>query len=236
MTARRPDLLLLHGALGAGDQFAPLLPILSGHFELHTLDFEGHGKAPATDRPFRIDHFVENVRSYLDHRHLPHAHIFGYSMGGFVALRLALSDPTRVRNLATLGTLLRWDRQIAARELGRLDADAIAEKTPRFAVLLAERHVRSGWKTVVGKTRELLSSLGESGGIEPEAVRTLSQSVRIMAGDRDTSIDLVHSLAVARAIPKGEMEVLPDTPHPFERVRPDRLGRSLLDFFGGHDD
>ena len=42
----RLHLVLLHGALGTGTQFSPLLPFLKDKFDVHTLDLEGHGTLP----------------------------------------------------------------------------------------------------------------------------------------------------------------------------------------------
>lgn len=66
----KPNLLLLHGALGASDQFAPLLPLLEEHYQVHCLDFEGHGRAALRSRPFRIEHFAENAIDYLEQQAL----------------------------------------------------------------------------------------------------------------------------------------------------------------------
>ncbi len=105
-------LLLLHGALGASDQFAPLLPLLARHFTVHTLDFEGHGPAPLRNRPFRIQHFAENVIDYLDAHRLNAIDLFGYSLGGYVALYLARTQPDRVSGVFTLGTKLQWSSDL----------------------------------------------------------------------------------------------------------------------------
>ncbi len=61
----RPDLLLLHGALGASTQFKTLIPLLRDKYDVHTLDFEGHGSSPPKNRPFRSKHFAENVLNYM---------------------------------------------------------------------------------------------------------------------------------------------------------------------------
>ena len=57
----RPDLLLLHGVLGTSTQFKQLIPLLKDKYDVHTLDFEGHGSSPPQNRPFRSKHFAENV-------------------------------------------------------------------------------------------------------------------------------------------------------------------------------
>ena len=90
------DLVVLHGALGAIAQFGALIARLQGSVRIHTLDFEGHGNAPPRGRPFRIRHFADNVVEVLDRERILCADFFGYSMGGYVALQLALQAPHRV--------------------------------------------------------------------------------------------------------------------------------------------
>ena len=53
----------------------------------------------------------------------------------------------------------------------------------------------------------------------------------VMIGDRDSTADIVDSLGIYRALPQGEFEVLPRTPHPFEKVPLKRLSVALLDYF-----
>src|SRR5689334_20692507 len=136
----RQHLLLLHGALGASDQFAPIVPLMRDKYELHLLDFEGHGSAPLRDRPFRIEHFTSDAYEYLTRHANESAHIFGYSMGGYVACTLAMQHSHLVKSIATLGTKYYWDQEVARREVGYLDVDKIAAKVPRYAHALAERH------------------------------------------------------------------------------------------------
>src|SRR3954466_2076581 len=145
----RQHLLFLHGALGAADQFAPIVPLLRDRYDLHLLDFEGHGSAPLQPRPFRIEHFASNAYEYVTRHAIETTHIFGYSMGGYVACTLAMQHPHLVKSIITLGTKYYWDQEVAAREVANLDADKIAAKVPRFAQALAERHTAAGWETVV---------------------------------------------------------------------------------------
>jgi pimeloyl-ACP methyl ester carboxylesterase len=228
----RAKLLLLHGALGAKDQFAALVPILAERYEVHTLDFEGHGEAPLGERPFRIEHFAENVLDYVEEHSIKSAHFFGYSMGGYVACTLAKSHPTLVLSVATLGTKYFWDPETAARELGFLDVEKISAKVPHFARALAGRHTAIGWEGVVSRTRDLLWTLGEQGGLRPDDVSELEQRVRIIVGDRDSTVGVAECAEMYRALPRGELEVLPGTRHEIDRVSPERLAYSLMEFFG----
>ena len=228
----KANVLLLHGAVGATKQFAQLVPLLAERYRIHILDFEGHGAEPGRERPYRMEYFVGNVSYYLEQNSIEQTHIFGYSMGGYVACLLALKYPDSVQSIATLGTRFRWDPEVAAREAGMLDTEKIKAKVPHFAAILKERHSASGWENVVNSTREMLLALGEAGGLEPGDLAHLAQPVRIMIGDRDTTVSVEESHEMYRALTKGQLEVLPGTRHELERVSLDRLAFSLQEFFG----
>jgi pimeloyl-ACP methyl ester carboxylesterase len=231
LSMQKPHLLLLHGALGASAQFDPLRPLLTEYYHLHLLDFDGHGSAAPSARPFRIEHFADNVLTYLGHHAIEQIDIFGYSMGGYVGLYLATIAPTRVGRIATLGTKFRWDTETAAREVALLNPERIAAKVPHFAQALAERHPITGWETVVRKTADLLQALGEHPVLAATDWRTIAHPVRIHIGDRDTTVSIEESVEVYRSLAQGELVVLPQTPHPLEKVAYLRLAHSLLDFF-----
>jgi pimeloyl-ACP methyl ester carboxylesterase len=54
--------------------------------------------------------------------------------------------------------------------------------------------------------------------------------VLVSVGDRDQLVSLVEAIRLARVLPKGELAVLPATPHPFQRVRVDSFLPLILDF------
>jgi len=227
----QPDLVLLHGALGAQDQFAPLLPLLEPHFRLHTLDFEGHGHTPMSGKPFALERLVQSVCDLLEAEGISEANLFGYSKGGYVGCALALAHPERVGRLATLGTKFGWTQEDAQRETGFLIPDKMAEKIPQFVEMLKTRHVASGWEAVVERSAEFMWALADSGGITADMMAGLEIPVRVMIGDRDRTASVPESVELARILPKGELEVLPATLHPFERVPLQRLATSLTEFF-----
>jgi pimeloyl-ACP methyl ester carboxylesterase len=226
------NLVLLHGALGGSEQLAPLATALALRFRVHLLDFEGHAMRPARQRPFRTDYFVENVLELLDAQRIEKAHIFGYSMGGYVAVCLAIRHPGRVGAIATLGTKFRWDRETAAREAGRLDPAVIRAKVPAFAEALAARHERAGgWEAVLARTADFLRDLGDHPALTDAALARVDHPVRVIVGDRDNRVSRDESDGVVRALPRGSMTVLDETPHPIERVSVDAIEGTLVPFF-----
>lgn len=224
-------LLILHGALGASSQFAPLLPLLDGTFDAHTLDFSGHGGAPLGDEPFSIGLFARQVEGWIEREGLTAVDIFGYSMGGYVALTLARRRPDLVGRIFTLATKFRWDEEIAAREVGMLDPRKIEQKVPRFAEELKQRHAPLDWEMMLARTGQMMLELGRGNGFAAGELEEIAQRVRVAVGDRDAMVTLDETVEVYRRLPKGELLVLPATPHPIERVSASRLASELAEFF-----
>jgi pimeloyl-ACP methyl ester carboxylesterase len=229
----KSPLLLLHGALGTQGQYDELFPLLEGDFDLLRFTFEGHGNQPPVHKHnnFRIEYFAENVLNYLDTNHLPSVDIFGYSMGGYVALTLAVSHPKRVNRIFTLGTELLWTPERVARDVSMLDADKIAEKVPQFARALETLHSAFGWRNVLAATVEMLKDLGENPRLIEEIFQLLPHRIRLGVGDQDPTAGVEDTVEVFRLLQKGELQVFPSTSHPFERVKVSMLAGAIKDFF-----
>ena len=226
-----PDLILLHGALGDATQLAPLAGRLGDTRRAIVLELEGHGATPLRDRPLRIESLADNVLAEMRRRDIGRADVFGYSMGGYVALYLAATATDRVARVATLATKLAWTPEIAARESALLDAATMRLKVPKFAAALEMRHTGAGWERLLSSTAELLHELGARPRITDEVLTSITQPVRIGVGDRDATVTVDECVAAVRQLKNGELEVHPRTPHPFEKAPLDRLARSLLEFF-----
>jgi pimeloyl-ACP methyl ester carboxylesterase len=228
----RPKLVLLHGALGAQSQFEQLTALLEENFKTFTLDFEGHGSAFLKDgNTFSIENFAENLKNFLTENSLEGADIFGYSMGGYVALHLAAISPDAIGRIFTLGTKFDWTPESSQKETKMLDRAKMLEKVPQFVDVLKARHFASGWETVVDKTKEMMLSLGENPVLKSDVLKSIPHRVRIGVGDRDTMVSFEESRDVFRTLPNAEFEVLPNTPHPFEKVSAERLVASIKNFF-----
>ena len=224
------DLILLHGALGDGTQLAPLAATLGTARRVTLLELEGHGKTPFRDRPLRMETLAESVVEAMKARGIERADFFGYSMGGYVALQLAATNPHRVERVATLATKFAWTPEIAARETAMLDPATIRAKVPKFAAALEARHIGAGWEALLAQTADLMRALGAQPLLGDAVLASITKPVRIGVGDRDTTVSMDESALAARQLPHGELEVHPRTPHPFEKAPLDRIARSIEEF------
>ena len=223
-------LLLLHGAIGAKDQMESLAAGLREKFTVHAINFSGHGGASFPDNGFSITRFAQDTINYIQQNDLQSINIFGYSMGGYVAVYLARHYPHLTARVITLATKFHWDQTIAAHEIQMLDANKILEKIPSFAKALEKRHFPNDWKTVLDKTKEMLLQLGISNKLQLKDYPNILSPCLLLLGDRDKMISADETVAVQRSLPKAEFKLLPDTPHPIEQVDMKLLTRLIKDF------
>ena len=86
-------LVLLHGGLGSGEMFGPVLTALAEHHQVINPDLQGHGRTADIDRPIDVRLMAGDIAALIDHLHLDNPDVVGYSLGGGVALQLAFQFP-----------------------------------------------------------------------------------------------------------------------------------------------
>jgi pimeloyl-ACP methyl ester carboxylesterase len=221
------NLLLLHGALGAAATLEPLKQALADNYTVYTIDFAGHGGNALPEQAFSIELFAQNVVEFMRDQQLEQAHIFGYSMGGYVGLYLAQQYPDRVKSVFTLATKFAWSEDTAAKEVKMLNPDKIKEKVPQFATMLAQRHAPQPWEQLMHKTAAMMQQLGTQPVLTPDILAQLQLPVQIAVGDQDTMVTLEETIAAYRSLPNGRLLVLPATKHPLETIPVSRLAQEI---------
>lgn len=223
-------LLLLHGAIGAKDQLEPLAEILKNDFMVHTLSFSGHG-GESIPETFSIKVFAEDVLTYLKKNNIEKINIFGYSMGGYVALYLAKHYPGKIINVFTLATKFSWNPEISQKEIKMLDAEKIAEKIPAFAKMLEIRHAPHNWKVLLKKTADMMLALGNDNTLTLQDLENIEIPVTVSVGDNDNMVTLGETKDVCQHLKNGQLIILPDTLHPIEKVDVGKLAEKIKLFF-----
>ena len=201
-------ILFLHGFLGEGEDFAPLLNRLAQDHYVLAVDFLGHGRSaiPANVRRMTMAQTLCDLRALLMQLSLPSVHLCGYSMGGRIALAFALRYPQQVTSLVLesaspgLATAeerdlrIEQDRRLAKRAVqdGMWNFVAEWEKIPLFAS--QQRLAQNVWEKQ-RKTRlrqrargVAMSLLGIGTGAQPsywECLTTLQRPTLIMTGELD---------------------------------------------------
>src|SRR5258708_1772036 len=129
-------LILLHGGLGSGEMFEPVVPQLAESHQVVTVDLQGHGRTADIDRPLDAVLMAGDIAALIDHLKLAKPDVVGYSLGGGVAFHTAAKYPAKVRRLVMVSANIRPDdihAQMRAQQ-GQVNAAAVEfmKDTPMY--------------------------------------------------------------------------------------------------------
>jgi esterase/lipase len=125
-------LLFLPGALGDSTQFGHLKALLNNEFEVICPNYPGHAKQSFLETPLSIQALSEWLMEVLKNQIDPVA-VFGYSLGGYLALYTALHYPVKFDSIMTLATKFDWKRVLPADHAKLLELDTLQAKTPALS-------------------------------------------------------------------------------------------------------
>ena len=223
-------LLLLHGGLFNIDlQFGPLLPGLSANRQVIATDFQAHGRTnDIDDRPLTSATLASDVVGLLQHLGAPQVDLFGFSVGGAVALYLAINHPEFVRKavISSVSFHPDGDRGENSEAVGEMTVDMIAG-TPMEEDYLAK-------SPNPDKLQQLLNKLGQYDqgfkGWADADIEGIAAPTLITVGDCD-AVKLDHAVRFLQlrggdvngdfvGVPASQLAVLPGTTHFFGLSRP----------------
>jgi pimeloyl-ACP methyl ester carboxylesterase len=103
-------LVLLHGGLGAGEMFGPVIPAyVAAGYQVIAPDLQAHGHTADIDRPLDLRLMADDIAALIRHLGLERPDILGYSLGGGVAMFTAVKYPELVGRLIMLAANVRRD-------------------------------------------------------------------------------------------------------------------------------
>src|SRR5262245_698794 len=188
-------LVLLHGAFG----LAMDLPALAKNRRVIAVELQGHGHTADVDRPLSVEQLADDTAALLKELRIERADFFGYSMGGTVALGVAIRHPGLVRKLAINGSHFSSMEDAyepeAFKQFLSLPADFAPPilKAPYDKVAPDPKQ----WPTLVAKLKKMGM---ESKGYARDELKSIKASVLITLGDRD-GVRVEHAAEMFRLIP-----------------------------------
>ena len=216
-------LLLLHGGLFNMDlQFGALLPGLAEKRRVIATDFQGHGYTNDIDRPLGTVGLASDVVGLLKELEVPQVDLFGFSVGGAVALYLAIKHPELVRKavISSVPFSTEGERPENA-AVGEMKVEMIAG-TPMEAEYLAKSPHPD-----LEHLQTLLTKLGGydrgTAGWTDDDIRGIAAPTLITVGDCD-AVKLDHAVRFLQlrggdvngdftGVPTSQLAVFPGTTH-----------------------
>jgi pimeloyl-ACP methyl ester carboxylesterase len=182
--AGRP-MILLHGGLMSGESFAPILPTLADHHQVIVVDLQGHGRTADIDRPVDVRLMADDIAALIDHLGLVKPDLVGYSLGGGVALQVAVRHPAKIGRLVAASANIRRDAIYPEMLEQQIQVNAAA------AEFLKETPMYELYQRVAPRPEDfprLLDKVGAAMAIDfdfTEEVRGLRVPTLVVAADAD---------------------------------------------------
>lgn len=245
-----PPLLMINGFRRSRVAWLDgVLDPLARHFQLILMDNRGTGQSDKPRDGYSMETFADDCAGVLAGLGIQRAHVFGVSMGGMIAQRLATRHPERVHGL-TLGCTNFGRGSVPAdprvRDLLRMmpgatmDAREVARRQEEVYYMPAFR----------GSQRALIDGLFETVNRNPTpphavqghlkaidafdgnaALGTLRAPTLVIAGEGDPLIPVENSRLLSRRIPGARLIVLKDASHFFWIEKPKETADALKTFF-----
>jgi pimeloyl-ACP methyl ester carboxylesterase len=113
----KKNLLLLHGALGSGQSWKQIIPLLADDFTVFCPDLPGHGSNDVPPTEGSPEQMVSFLKEYIEQNIAGDYVIAGYSMGGYIALKFATENPGHLKGIITIATKFDWTRRLRKKNL-----------------------------------------------------------------------------------------------------------------------
>lgn len=216
-------LVLLHGAyMSIPSNWDGLIPTLAKTHQVIAVELQGHGRTTDRDTPITYEGMAADIAALLDHLKIEKAMLFGYSMGGAVAIRLAIDHPEKVNRIVAASAGYKYDEETMGPDfmkmIGTITPEMFAN-TPFSAEYLRLSPHPEKFPELVEKLKQLdLNTFDWSADFAKIDVPTL-----YIYGDADiVGMDYIarHHQAAGgivngdmAGLPKTQLLVLPGTSH-----------------------
>jgi len=245
-------LLLIQGLGYARWGWDPVLPGLAERFDVLSFDNRGIGESDAPPGPFTVSELAADAVRVLDEAEVERAHVAGTSLGGMVALELALSYPARVGRLvlacmtpggsnahpmpngtaALVALAATLEPPVALRRfVENALAPSTADKRPELVEEIVSRRLAApqdpvAWvaQATAGGTFDRFDRLGEIGA-----------ATLVQTGTEDVVVDPRNSELLAERLPDARLERFPGCGHLFFWEQPDAFVASVTRFLEDRD-
>jgi pimeloyl-ACP methyl ester carboxylesterase len=214
-------LVVLHGAYMTIDAWGEIVPELARTRQVIAAELQGHGRTADVDRPLSYEQMADDTAALLRHLGVERADVFGYSMGGGVALQVAVRHPQVVRKLVVASASYTSDgmHPELLEMIPSITPEAFAG-SPIEVEYLRTAPNPDDFPTLVAKLKRLDM---EPFAWPPEDIRGIAAPTLLIVGDSD-AIRLEHAVELfgllgggvmgdLAGLPKSRLAVLPGTTH-----------------------
>jgi len=214
-------LVVLHGAYMTIESMGEIVSSLAETRQVIAVELQGHGRTADVDRPLAYEQMADDVAALIGYLGIEQADVFGYSMGGGVALQVAVRHPEVVRKLVLASASYTSDGMYpeVLATIDTITPELFAGSPIEEAYLRTAPHPED-FPTLVAKLKQLDM---EPFAWPPEDIRGICAPTLLIIGDSD-AIRPEHAVELFRllgggvmgdlaGLPKPQLAVLPGTTH-----------------------
>lgn len=155
MVGTGQPVIVLHGGFGNTKMFMPDIAAFAKNNKVILVDLQGHGRTADIDRPIVPDSMAEDIAGLIKHLKLGKTNIIGYSLGGMVALRLAIQHPELLNRVVVVSCPFKrkgWFPDLLAQQdqMGAASAEAL-KQTPMYQSYAKQAPKPGDWTKLVTK-------------------------------------------------------------------------------------
>lgn len=239
--------LLLHGLFGSGSNLGALARSLQARYCVYAVDLPGHGRSGWL-ASYSLQSMAAQVVAWLDEQALPAVHVLGHSLGGKLAMQLALGEPQRVRSLlvadiapvayppkhapvfAALRAVAQGRPQSREAAMQLMRPHLIEEAVLQFLASSLQRDANGGygWRLDhLGLERDYAALCAA-----PEGGAPWQGAALFVRGGESGYLRDSHKPAIATLLPAAKLETLPGCGHWLHAEQPQQFNAVAMRFLG----
>jgi pimeloyl-ACP methyl ester carboxylesterase len=218
------NLILIHGALGNAKELNKVSSLLSNKYNVIVYEIPHHGDKTEVTIPFAIEDLTRDLEEFIEQ--VRSCYIYGFSLGGYLALSLAQQGNQHIKGVITQGTKLDWSPTSAEKEVKSLDIDFLKTKAKPFYEYLIELH-GPYLSELLDKTASFMLDLGNSPSVTENSIKSITCPVRMIRGGRDKMVSKEETLKICESITNSYYFEIPSFIHPVGFINPKHVVRAI---------
>lgn len=236
----RSPVLFLHGLGGTHHLFSYQVPAFCGRFPTLSLDLRNHGASSAIDAEFGTAEMARDVARLLRRMGVEHAHVAGVSLGGMVALQLAIDFPMSVASLTLVDTMAGIPdeaRPVARESLKFIDENPMAKVaearitnafSPKVDPIMRDYVIDQVAKN--DKKAYVRAAHAAFAFDVRDRLAEIKKPTLVVVGDADAVTPPLLSEELVAGIPGARLVTIPNCGHISNMEQPQEFNRVVLDF------
>jgi pimeloyl-ACP methyl ester carboxylesterase len=214
-------LVLVHGLGARGEDWAAMIPALAARgFHVYAPDLLGYGRSPKPDVDYSISLEEETVAQFMQVMHVPRADVGGWSMGGWIVMKLALDHPELVNRLVIYDSagvyfLATWDPELftPGDVVGVEKLMAILSPKPRLLPNFAAKAALRKLEGNAWVIRRSMTAMTNGRDLLDFRLYQISQPMLIVWGAQDELIPLSAGEAIHKNVPQSVLNIVEGCGH-----------------------